>query len=106
ALAPELARAAAGYAGRIVFSRAGADERVVPLLEEAIAGLGEHEVELRVRLLARLAGALRDEHSRAHRDALSREAVALARRAGSPAALASALAGRVHAITAPDTVDE
>lgn len=100
-----LARAAAGYAGRIVFSRAGADDRVVPLLEEAIAGLGEGDRELRSRLLARLAGALRDEHSRARRDALSAEAVELARPA-SREALAYALAGRAHAITAPDTVDE
>jgi DNA-binding SARP family transcriptional activator len=100
-----LGRAAAGYAGRIVFSRAGADDRVVPLLEEAIAGLGEGDAELRSRLLARLAGALRDEHSRARRDLLSREAVDLARQAA-PAALGYALAGRAHAITAPDTVDE
>jgi predicted ATPase/DNA-binding SARP family transcriptional activator len=105
ALTRALGRAAAGYAGRIVFSRAGADDRVVPLLEEAIAGLGEADAELRSRLLARLAGALRDEHSRARRDLLSREAVDLARQAA-PTALAYALAGRAHAITAPDTVDE
>jgi DNA-binding SARP family transcriptional activator len=104
-LSRSLARAAAGYAGRIVFSRAGADDRVVPLLEEAIAGLGDGEPELRSRLLARLAGALRDEHSRVRRDALSQEAVDLARKT-SPAALAYALAGRAHAITAPDTVEE
>jgi hypothetical protein len=100
-----LGRAAAGYAGRIVFSRAGADDRVVPLLEEAIAGLGEGDAELRSRLLARLAGALRDEHSRTRRDALSHEAVELARKQGTEA-LAYALAGRAHAITAPDRVDE
>jgi DNA-binding SARP family transcriptional activator len=104
-LARALGRAAAGYAGRIVFSRAGADDRVVLLLEEAIAGLREDDAELRSRLLARLAGALRDEHSRARRDSLSREALDLARGSG-PAALAYALAGRAHAITAPDTVDE
>jgi DNA-binding SARP family transcriptional activator len=104
-LAGELGRAAAGYAGRIVFSRAGADRRVVPLLEEAIETLGPDDAELRARLLARLAGALRDEHSRTRRDALSREAVELARGAG-PGALTYALAGRAYAITAPDTVDE
>jgi hypothetical protein len=63
-------------------------------------------VELRARLLGRLAGALRDEHSRARRDLLSREAVELARRTGNAAALAYALAGRGHAIVAPDTVAE
>lgn len=104
-LSRALAQAAAGYAGRIVFSRAGADDRVVPLLEEAIAGLGEDDLELRSRLLARLAGALRDEPARDRRDGLSHEAVELARQA-SPAALAYALAGRAHAITAPDTVVE
>ena len=60
----------------------------------ALAALAEEDVELRARLLARLAGALRDEHSRDRRDRLSREAVELARRAGNPAALAYALDGR------------
>jgi DNA-binding SARP family transcriptional activator len=102
----ELARAAAGYGGRIVFARAGGDDRLVPLLEEGLAALGERDVELRARLLARLAGALRDERSRERRDALSGEAVELARRTGNPAALAYALDGRVAAIIAPDTVTE
>jgi hypothetical protein len=43
---------------------------------------------------------------RDRRDALSREAVELARRAGNPAALAGALDGRAFAILAPDTVTE
>ena len=102
----ELARAAAGYGGQMVFGRAGSDVRLVPLLEEALAALGENDVELRARLLARLAGALRDEHSRDRRDALSKEAVELARRTGDPAALAYALNGRAAAIVAPDTVAE
>ena len=34
----ELARAAAGYGGRIVWARAGGDERLVPLLEEGAGG--------------------------------------------------------------------
>src|SRR5215207_5088412 len=101
-----LARAAAGYGGRIVWARAGGDDRLVPLLEHGLAALGEGEVELRARLLARLAGALRDEHARARRDALSSEAVELARRTGDPAALAYALDGRAAAIMAPDTVAE
>jgi DNA-binding SARP family transcriptional activator len=101
-----LARAAVGYGGRIVWARAGADDRLVPLLEEGLAALAEEDVELRTRLLARLAGALRDEHSRERRDRLSREAVELARRAGDPTALAYALDGRAAAIFAPDTVAE
>jgi predicted ATPase len=105
-LSPELARAAAGYGGRIVWARAEGDNRLVPLLEEGLAALTEQDVELRARLLARLAGALRDEHSRERRDSLSREAVELARHTGNSAALAYALAGRAHAIIALDTVAE
>jgi len=102
----ELARAASGYGGRIVWARAGSDTRVVPLLEEGLTALGEEDVELRARLHARLAGALRDEHSRERRDRLSREAVELARDSKNPAALAYALDGRAASIIAPDTVAE
>ncbi len=102
----ELARAAEGYGGRMVWARAGDDDRLVPLLEEGLEGLGEGNDELRARLLARLAGALRDERSRDRRDQLSREAVELARRSGNPASLAYALDGRAAAIVGPDTVAE
>ena len=106
-LARELGQAAAGYGGRHMWGRAGADTRLVPLLEEALSGLGEEEdVELRARLLARLAGALRDEHDRGRRDRLSNEALDLARRSGDAAALLYALDGRSAAIIGPDTVDE
>jgi DNA-binding SARP family transcriptional activator len=105
-LGHELARAAAAYGGRIVWSRAGADERLVPLLEEGLAAVAEDDVELRAKLLARLAGAARDEPSRERRERLSGEAVELARRTGNSPALAYALAGRAHAIVAPDTVAE
>ena len=50
--------------------------------------------------------ALRDEPSRTRRDALSRDAVELARRIDDPAALAYALDGRAIAVLAPDTVAE
>jgi tetratricopeptide (TPR) repeat protein len=102
----ELGRAAAGYGGRVVFARAGSDTRLVPLLEEALAELGDEDLGLRARLLARLAGALRDEHGRDRRDALSREAVAVARRIDDHEALADAINGRAAAIIAPDTLEE
>ena len=105
-LSRELALAAAGYGGRIVWARAGGDDRLVPLLEEALDALGDDDVDLRSRLLARLAGALRDEHSRERRDGLSREALALARRSGNPTTLAVALDGRTSAIIGPDTQTE
>jgi eukaryotic-like serine/threonine-protein kinase len=102
----ELGRAAAGYGGRIVFARAADDERLVPLLEEALAALPSQEVELRIRLLARLAGTLRDDAVRDRRDELSREALELARATGDRRSVASALHGRSAAIIAPDNVAE
>jgi DNA-binding SARP family transcriptional activator len=105
-LSRELARAAVGYGGRTAWMRVAGDIRLVPLLEEGLDAVGAVDVELRVRLLARLAGALRDEPSRERRDRLSQQAVELARRSGSPAALAYALDGRTEVILAPDTVDE
>jgi hypothetical protein len=71
-----------------MYARAGRDDGLVPLLEEGLAALAKEEVELRARILARLAGALRDEHSRDRRDRLSREAVEPARSSGDSAALA------------------
>lgn len=105
ALPRELARAAAGYGGRIAWARAADDERLVPLLEAGLAVVGG-DVALRVILLARLAGALRDEHSRVRREALSREALELARGLDDPVALAHALEGRSAALVAPDTLAE
>ena len=89
------------------WARAGEDSRLVPMLEEALAALGDEDLDLRARLLARLSGgALRDDPSRARRDALSRDAIEIARRLGRPTTLAYALAGRGAAIIAPDTVEE
>jgi DNA-binding SARP family transcriptional activator len=105
-LSYELARAAVGYGGRTAWVRAAGDRRLIPLLEEGLDTISEGDVELRARLLARLAGALRDEPSRARRDTLSREAIELARRSGSSAALAYALDGRAEVILAPDTIAE
>jgi tetratricopeptide (TPR) repeat protein len=79
---------------------------LVPLLEEALAALGDMDVVLRARLLARLGAALRDEPSRERRDALSAAAVELARRSGNVAALDYALEGRAYAILGPDTIHE
>jgi tetratricopeptide (TPR) repeat protein len=105
-LARELARAAAGYGGSWMASRPGLDDRLVPLLEQGLAAIGDSDVELQARLLARLAGALRDEPSPDRRDQLSREAIDLARRAGNPAALAAGLDGRGPAILAPHRLAE
>lgn len=89
-----------------MWGRAGSDTLLVPLLEEGLDALGDRDDVLRARLLARLAGAIRDEHSRERRDALSKEALDVARRTGSPAAMVWALDGRSAAIIGPDTIDE
>ena len=102
----ELAHAALGYGGRFVYARASGDQQLVPLLEDALERLGDTRPALRIRLLARLSGALRDEPDIDRRDALSREAVELARDDGDPSALAYALIGRFAAIWGPDGVDE
>jgi DNA-binding SARP family transcriptional activator len=101
-----LARAALGYGGRFVWARAGTDRNVVPLLESALAALEENDSPLRVRVLARLAGALRDQRAREPRAALSAEAVEMARRIGDPSTLAYALQGRCMAIFWPENPEE
>ena len=100
---PELlARAALGYGGRFPWLRAGNDGRLVPLLEEALAGLGDASA-LRVRLLARLAGALRDQPSLEPRSSLSRQAVEIARQLGDPDTLGYALVSLAMATWGPET---
>jgi DNA-binding SARP family transcriptional activator len=101
-LPEQLARAALGYGGRFPYARAGLDKRLVPLLEEALAALGEQQSVLRVRVLARLAGALRDQPSLEPRSSLSGEAVELARTLGDKDALGYALVSLFMASWSPD----
>jgi DNA-binding SARP family transcriptional activator len=91
--AEALAAAALGYGGRIVWARAGTDQLVVHLLEEALDALGDAVSPLRARLLARLGGALRDERDPARREAIGELAVSIARQSGDRSALAYALLG-------------
>jgi DNA-binding SARP family transcriptional activator len=103
----QLARAALGYGGRFVWSRAWGDAQLVPLLEEALAALPEEDSELRVRLLARLTGGpLRDTLDREPRVAMSQQALDIARRLGDPATLAYALEGRYESDWSPDALEE
>ena len=104
--AEPLARAALGYGGRFAWERAGRDTHLVPLLQDALVMLGGHDDRLRVRLLARLAGAQRSEPNRELNDALSQQALDLARALGDPSALAYALEGRFFAIWWPETSDQ
>jgi tetratricopeptide (TPR) repeat protein len=101
-LPEHLARGALGYGGRFYFARAGSDQGLVPLLEEALAALGDDQSVLRVRVLARLASALRDQPSLEPRGSFSREAVAMARRLGDREALLYALVTFFWATIGPD----
>jgi tetratricopeptide (TPR) repeat protein len=98
----QLARAAVGYGGRFPWQRAGKDERLVPLLQEALTALGQEESVTRVRVLARLAGALRDEPSLEPRSSVSRQAVEIARRLGDQETLGYALTSHYTSIWGPD----
>jgi hypothetical protein len=100
-LPEHLARAALGYGGRLPWLRAGNDDRLVPLLEEALGALRD-ESAMRSRLLARLAGALRDQPSLEPRSSLSRQAVEIARRLGDPDTLGYALVNLATATWGPE----
>jgi len=105
--AEALGEAALGYGGRFVWEAARGDPHLVPLLEEALAAVPEQHAALRARLLARLAGGpLRDDVDRGRRDALSRDAVELARSLGDPATLAYVLDGRYSAVWWPENLEE
>ncbi|HET7247053.1 MAG TPA: AAA family ATPase [Streptosporangiaceae bacterium] len=103
-MAEELGRAALAYTGRFTFERAASDPDMITLLEDARAMLAEREgaEPVHARVLARLAAALRDQPDRGPRDALSRQAVALAQRFNDPPTLAYTLACRGAALYGPD----
>ena len=101
-LAEQLARAALGYGGRIVWEVSRDDDRLIQLLERALEALPSHDGPLRVRLLARLAGPLRDARFPSERrHAIADEALAMARRLEDPPTLAYALAGYLPAHMSP-----
>ena len=103
-LPEQLARAALGYGGRIIWEVSRGDVNHVPLLERALAALGEEDGPLRVRLLARLAGGpLRDASFPPERKrSLSHEALEIARGIGDPETLAYALSGYLAAHQSPE----
>ena len=96
------ARAALGYGGRTGWQRAAGDTLLVPLLEEALTALGTDDSVLRAKLLARLAGALRDQPSLEPRASLAGEAVDIARRLGDKDTLAYTLASLFAATWGPE----
>jgi len=101
-----LALAALGYGGRLPWTRAGADQHVIPLLEEGLAALPDGDSALRSRMLARLSGAMRDDPSSEPRESISRQAVAMAERLADPSTLAYALEAMFSATWRPDNLAE
>ena len=104
--AERLGQAALGYGGRIIWEVSRGDTEHVPLLERALAALGEEDSPLRVRLLARLGGGpLRDTIFPAERKrGVSKQALAMARRIGDPGTLAYAIAGYIPANHSPEFI--
>jgi len=102
-MAEELGQAALAYAGRFTFERGASDRHMITLLEDARALLADKEDAgpVRARVLAHLAVALRDQPDRGPRDALSREAVALARASGDLPTLGYTLSCRLNALMGP-----
>jgi eukaryotic-like serine/threonine-protein kinase len=107
-LPEQLARAALGYGGRLIWDVSRDDPHLVPLLQRALAALGDEDSDLRVRLLARLAGGpLRDSSADPEqRRSLAAQALEMARRIGEPSTLAYGLHGYISSRHSPDFTPE
>ena len=75
-------------------------------MKGALAALPPEDSVLRIKLLARLAGALRDRRMPERVASLSQEAVAMARRLGDPGTLAFALDGLYAGIRYPQHTNQ
>jgi tetratricopeptide (TPR) repeat protein len=89
-----LARAALGFGGRYVWTRAAQRSPEVEMCERALEVLPAEERGLRARLLARLVGMQRDRRLLPRHRSRVREAVELGRASGDYEALAQALNAR------------
>jgi DNA-binding SARP family transcriptional activator len=106
-LAEQLGHAALGYGGRILWEVSRDDDHLIPLLERALDTLPPDDSPLRARLLARLAGPLRDSSfPPERRHAVADEAVAIARRLDDPPTLAYALSAWATAFMSPGRTED
>ncbi len=106
-LGPELARAALGFGGHDVSYDGGVVEpRLIRLLEQGLARIGEADGVLRASLMARLAAALAFSPERDRGAALAHDAVAMARRLGDKPTLHLALSCFIGATWGPDNLEE
>jgi hypothetical protein len=102
--APErLARAALGYgAGMGGFEFGLVDDTLIGLLQEAREALGDEDSSLKARVLGRAATELYYSDRAEERARLSEEAVAMARRLGDRATIASTLSARYLTLWGPE----
>jgi DNA-binding CsgD family transcriptional regulator len=100
-----LAQAALGFAGGVV-TPGVVDERVMGLLNEALAAQGKADSALRARLLGRLAMEYRFSPWREQRELFSRQAIEMAHRLADRSTLVFTLNARHYAILAPDTLEQ
>src|SRR5262249_30372053 len=99
---PVLLGAAALGFGRSTPDDGAVHPESIAILEEALAALPASDSPLRIFLLSRLALAMYFGRERARVEALSQEAVEMARRLGEPRALPSALLARHLVLLGPD----
>lgn len=102
---PQLARAALGF-GEPQVEGGIVDRRLVAMLQEALAVLGDDDVILRARTLARLSLELAFSGNAGLQDSSSREALQLARRSDDAVSLSLALRARWMAGWGPEGLDE
>ena len=100
-----LAQSAVGYRGSTEMG-SPPERTTLALLEEAAAQVSDAEPGARARVLSRLVGTPPYANSMETRDRLSREALALAERAGDRVARRDALSARLWACLGPDHIDE
>src|SRR4029079_2294512 len=95
------------YGGTSRWARRGKDTRLIPLLQDALARIGDDDERLRIRLMTRLACALRSSPERRDEsERLSREAITIARRLDDAESLSYALGGRFWATWWPENPEE
>jgi len=99
--ADSLAQAALGFGGRVL-APLEEDPAQVALLEDALRALGDGDSELRARVLARLAMALHASGQWEREVMLSKDAVEMAKRVGSPSSLVVALHAAQFALWGPE----
>ncbi|MHB8656648.1 MAG: ATP-binding protein [Solirubrobacteraceae bacterium] len=100
-----VARAAIGAARRYLQPPGVVDEELIELLEQALSMTGGERTVMRVRLLARLCGALYYSARRARMSELAVEAEVIAAELDDPEALALAAAARRRAFWGPGQLE-